>query len=206
MAKTFSGNTTPNREIGSRGYQGPCGVDEERLGRARARTTSRRGRGVITTGHNMPGWKQGQRGWKQRPSRPAGAASLLIRRGGRAVRAAPPWLRRGGNPLVLAPVGAAQPMRVVDLGAGTGILTGALARLGADVVAVEPDQAMLAELRRQLPGVRAVAGRAEALPLPDQGVDAVLCGKAIHWSTWTGRCRRSPGCWRLAACWPGCGT
>jgi SAM-dependent methyltransferase len=81
----------------------------------------------------------------------------------------------------LAPVSGPQPVRVADLGAGTGILTGALARLGADVVAVEPDQAMLTELRRQLPGVRAVEGRAEALPLPDQSVDAVLCGQAMHW-------------------------
>lgn len=81
----------------------------------------------------------------------------------------------------LAPVSGAQPVRVVDLGAGTGILTGALARLGADVVAVEPDQAMLAELRRQLPGVRATEGSAEALPLPDRSVDAVLCGQAMHW-------------------------
>ena len=81
----------------------------------------------------------------------------------------------------LAPVSGAQPVRVVDLGAGTGILTGALARLGTDVIAVEPDQSMLAELRRQLPGVRAVDGSAEALPLPDRCVDAVLCGQAMHW-------------------------
>jgi SAM-dependent methyltransferase len=81
----------------------------------------------------------------------------------------------------LAPVSGAQPVRVADLGAGTGILTGALARLGADVVAVEPDQKMLAELRRQLPGVRAVEGSAEALPLPNQSVDAVLCGQSMHW-------------------------
>lgn len=81
----------------------------------------------------------------------------------------------------LAPVSDARPVRVVDLGAGTGILTGALAHLGADVVAVEPDQAMLAELRRQLPGVQAVEGSAEALPLPDQSADAVLCGQAMHW-------------------------
>jgi SAM-dependent methyltransferase len=69
----------------------------------------------------------------------------------------------------------------VDLGAGTGILTGALADLGTDVVAVEPDQAMLAELRRQLPAVRGVEGSAEAIPLPDESVDAVLCGQAMHW-------------------------
>jgi SAM-dependent methyltransferase len=81
----------------------------------------------------------------------------------------------------LEPVSGTRPMRVVDLGAGTGILSGALAHLGADVVAVEPDQAMLAELRRQLPGVRAVEGSAEALPLPDHSADAVLCGQAMHW-------------------------
>ncbi|MFC5112237.1 class I SAM-dependent methyltransferase [Kibdelosporangium philippinense] len=45
--------------------------------------------------------------------------------------------------------------RVLDLGAGTGKLTGAL---GDDVIAVEPDPAMLAELRRELPHVRALAG------------------------------------------------
>ena len=81
----------------------------------------------------------------------------------------------------LAPVSDAQLVRAVDVGAGTGILTGALARLGADVVAVEPDQAMLAELRRQLPAVRALEGSAEALPLPDQSADAVLCGQSMHW-------------------------
>jgi SAM-dependent methyltransferase len=81
----------------------------------------------------------------------------------------------------LEPVSGSRPARVADLGAGTGILTGALVDLGADVIAVEPDQAMLAELRRRLPTVRAVEGKAEALPLPDQSVDAVLCGQAMHW-------------------------
>jgi hypothetical protein len=39
---TFSGNNTSNREIDSRGYQGQCGVDEERLGRAIAVTIGNR--------------------------------------------------------------------------------------------------------------------------------------------------------------------
>jgi len=71
--------------------------------------------------------------------------------------------------------------RVLDLGAGTGKLTATLVALGADVMAVEPDPAMLAELRRALPGVRALPGSAEAIPLPDASVDAVLAGNAMHW-------------------------
>ena len=72
-------------------------------------------------------------------------------------------------------------LRVLDLGAGTGKLTAQLAELGADVTAVEPDEAMLAELRRRVPSVRALQGPAEAIPLPDASVDAVLCGQSLHW-------------------------
>ena len=70
---------------------------------------------------------------------------------------------------------------MLDVGAGTGKLTAALVAVGADVVAVEPDPAMLAELRRTLPAVRALAGSAEAVPLPDGSVDAVVAGNAMHW-------------------------
>ncbi|MFD7900840.1 class I SAM-dependent methyltransferase [Kitasatospora sp. NPDC059722] len=72
-------------------------------------------------------------------------------------------------------------LRVLDLGAGTGKLTGALVALGADVTAVEPDPGMLAELRRALPDVRGLAGSAEAIPLSDGAVDAVVAGNAMHW-------------------------
>ncbi|MFB7663673.1 class I SAM-dependent methyltransferase [Kitasatospora sp. NPDC056138] len=71
--------------------------------------------------------------------------------------------------------------RVLDLGAGTGKLTATLVALGADVIVVEPDPAMLTELRRSLPAVRALPGSAEAIPLPDASVDAVLAGNAMHW-------------------------
>jgi len=40
--------------------------------------------------------------------------------------------------------------RMPDLGAGTGKLTATLVALGAEVIAVEPDPAMLTELRRAL--------------------------------------------------------
>lgn len=72
-------------------------------------------------------------------------------------------------------------LRVLDLGAGTGKLTAQLAGFGADVTAVEPDEGMLAELRTHVPSVRALHGPAEAIPLPDGSVDAVLCGQSLHW-------------------------
>ncbi len=71
--------------------------------------------------------------------------------------------------------------RVLDIGAGTGKLTSTLVTMGLEVVAVEPDPAMLAELRRALPSVRSLPGCAEAIPLPDESVDAVLAGNALHW-------------------------
>ena len=71
--------------------------------------------------------------------------------------------------------------RVLDIGAGTGKLTATLVELGVEVVAVEPDTAMLSELRRALPSVRAQLGDAEHIPLMDGSVDAVLAGNALHW-------------------------
>ena len=81
----------------------------------------------------------------------------------------------------LEPVWSRRPLRVIDIGAGTGKLTATLVRLGADVTAVEPDQNMLAELHRELPSVRSVPGSAEEIPAPDGSADAVLAGQAMHW-------------------------
>jgi SAM-dependent methyltransferase len=78
-------------------------------------------------------------------------------------------------------LGPAPGPRVLDLGAGTGKLTATLVALGAEAIAVEPDPAMLTELRRVLPTVRALPGSAEAVPLPDASVDAVIAGNALHW-------------------------
>jgi SAM-dependent methyltransferase len=82
---------------------------------------------------------------------------------------------------VLEPVRSREPLRVLDLAAGTGKLTATLVRLGAEVTAVEPDPAMIAELRRSLGSVQALPGSAEEIPLPDASVDAVLVGQAMHW-------------------------
>lgn len=71
--------------------------------------------------------------------------------------------------------------RVVDLGAGTGKFTRLLARTDAAVTAVEPVDAMREKLSQSLPGVRALAGTAEALPLADAEADVLVCAQAFHW-------------------------
>lgn len=87
------------------------------------------------------------------------------------------------------------PATIADVGAGTGKLTAALAAalasaraaaLGPDapppsLIAIDPDAAMLASLSQRLPEVRALVGTGEALPLPDESVDAIAFGQAWHW-------------------------
>ncbi|HVY59530.1 MAG TPA: class I SAM-dependent methyltransferase [Xanthobacteraceae bacterium] len=69
----------------------------------------------------------------------------------------------------------------VDLGAGSGKFTGYLLRTGASVVAVEPVPQMLEKLALVWPDVTRHQGTAEAIPLPDGSVDAVVCAQAFHW-------------------------
>lgn len=83
------------------------------------------------------------------------------------------WLR--------ATLGLGPGKTVLDLGAGTGKFTPRLVDTGATVIAVEPVPAMLAKLAAALPQVRALAGTATAIPLPDASVDAVVCAQAFHW-------------------------
>jgi SAM-dependent methyltransferase len=92
-----------------------------------------------------------------------------------------PGYPRAAVEWALQPVlGAPEPPRIVDLGAGTGKLTAALLEFGP-VTAVEPDEAMLGELRARFPAARARPGSAEAVPVDDSSADAVLVGQAWHW-------------------------
>jgi ubiquinone/menaquinone biosynthesis C-methylase UbiE len=75
----------------------------------------------------------------------------------------------------------AQPLDVLDIGAGTGKLTDALLQAGHRVIAVEPLAQMRAILAEALPAAQALDGTAEALPLADASVDAVTVGAAFHW-------------------------
>jgi SAM-dependent methyltransferase len=69
------------------------------------------------------------------------------------------------------------PRRVVDVGAGTGKLTRPLLARGLEVIAIEPAAAM----REVLEATEVYDAKADALPIPDGSVDAVVAGQAFHW-------------------------
>jgi SAM-dependent methyltransferase len=69
----------------------------------------------------------------------------------------------------------------VDVGAGTGLFTRTLVDRAAQVIAVEPDARMRKVLTERSPGVRALEGRGESIPLPDAAADAVFVSSAWHW-------------------------
>jgi SAM-dependent methyltransferase len=93
---------------------------------------------------------------RARPDYPAAAVAYLVERLG---------LREGAT--------------VVDLAAGTGKLGRLLVPSGARVLAVEPVEAM----RELIPSdqIEALAGTAEAIPLPAAVADAVVVGQAFQW-------------------------
>jgi SAM-dependent methyltransferase len=70
---------------------------------------------------------------------------------------------------------------VLDLAAGTGKLTRDLVPRFGRVIAVEPDPGMRAVLEEVVEGAEALAGSAEAIPLPGDSVDAVFTAEAFHW-------------------------
>jgi ubiquinone/menaquinone biosynthesis C-methylase UbiE len=97
---------------------------------------------------------------------------------GRARPGYPPeaahWLVDGGEP-------RATPLRVLDLGAGTGALTRQLARTADSVHAADPGMRMLAELGRVLPGIPRVRCTGERLPYRPDSFDVVTVAQAFHW-------------------------
>ncbi|MEV8181183.1 class I SAM-dependent methyltransferase [Specibacter sp. NPDC078692] len=115
------------------------------------------------------------------PSAPSGTAVLHD-----AVR--PIWTSEVISWLLGSPPDDRQ-LNVLDLGAGTGLGTRALATLGHSVTAVDTAEDMLSVLRKsceRLPPVTAsrittASGSAEDIPLDDQSVDAIICLQAWHW-------------------------
>ena len=79
------------------------------------------------------------------------------------------------------------PGRALDLGAGRGISSYALAREGWNVVALEPDPSGIvgtAAIRRLASesglSIRVVEAWGERLPFPDQAFDVVYCRQVLH--------------------------
>jgi ubiquinone/menaquinone biosynthesis C-methylase UbiE len=91
-------------------------------------------------------------------------------------RGRPEWPEAAVEALGLAP-----DAEVLDLAAGTGKLTRLLVGRARRVVAVEPLDGMRTVLERVVPDAEALPGTAESIPLPDDSVDAVVCGEAFHW-------------------------
>jgi SAM-dependent methyltransferase len=75
--------------------------------------------------------------------------------------------------------------RVVDVGAGTGIATALLRERGADVIGVEPGEAMAAQFHAALPGVPIVRGDGNALPLADASHDLITYAQSWQWTDTT---------------------
>jgi SAM-dependent methyltransferase len=82
---------------------------------------------------------------------------------------------------VIADLSLRREATVLDLGAGTGKLTRALDSRFARVIAVEPDDSMRSLLEALTPDVQALAGTAEAIPVPDGSINCVFCAEAFHW-------------------------
>ncbi len=78
-------------------------------------------------------------------------------------------------------LGLGPDQRVLDLGSGTGKFLPALEATGATVTALEPVAQMRAQIAARFPKVAALAGSAEAIPLPDASLDVVVCAQAFHW-------------------------
>jgi SAM-dependent methyltransferase len=71
-------------------------------------------------------------------------------------------------------------IQVADIGAGTGIASRLMADRGAQVIAIEPNQAM-AEAAVPHAYVTGQTAQAEATNLPSQSADLVTCFQAFHW-------------------------
>jgi SAM-dependent methyltransferase len=83
----------------------------------------------------------------------------------------------------LARVAGLRPgLRALDVGAGTGKLTGVLAELLGEenVAAVDPSEPFVAALASRFPGVRVERAAAEALPFPDSSSDAVFAQLVVN--------------------------
>ncbi|MGO9116442.1 MAG: class I SAM-dependent methyltransferase [Desulfomonilaceae bacterium] len=90
-------------------------------------------------------------------------------------RAAEPSVVRELIRLLGLPAGSV----IADIGAGTGNYSNALAEQGYKIQAIEPSEVMRSQALR-VPDVHWHAGAAEAIPLPGNSIEGVVCTLALH--------------------------
>ncbi|SNS09202.1 Methyltransferase domain-containing protein [Sphingomonas laterariae] len=78
-------------------------------------------------------------------------------------------------------IGARPDRTVLEVGAGTGKFIPTLQACGSTIVALEPIDEMRAQIVRDHPEIATLAGTADAIPLGDGAVDAIVCAQAFHW-------------------------
>jgi SAM-dependent methyltransferase len=83
---------------------------------------------------------------------------------------------------VLAAQGVVGPgIRVLEVGAGSGLATRELVSAGCEVVAVEPGRELAGLLRRDVPGATVLVTRLEDADLPEGSFDSVVAATSMHW-------------------------
>jgi SAM-dependent methyltransferase len=69
----------------------------------------------------------------------------------------------------------------VDLGAGSGQVTGPLLAAGLRVTAVEPGHRLAARIKTAYPAATVLEDRAEAARLPERSFDLAVAATSLHW-------------------------
>ena len=77
-------------------------------------------------------------------------------------------------PEILAAIGIAPGLKLLDVATGPGYVAAAAHEQGAIVAGIDFSPAMVAEARRRSPAVTFSEGDAEALPFPDHSFDAIV--------------------------------
>jgi SAM-dependent methyltransferase len=72
-------------------------------------------------------------------------------------------------------------MRVLEVGAGSGLATGDLVRFGCEVTAIEPGAGLARLLQRGVPEAEVLVARLEDVAPPAGELDSVVAATAMHW-------------------------
>lgn len=78
-------------------------------------------------------------------------------------------------------LGLGKNSRVVELAAGTGKFTRAIADKGFNLTAAEPSDGMIKSFRQNFPSIEMVKGDSYNLPYATESVDGLIIAQAFHW-------------------------